>query len=421
MTTPVNRDAACALAALLQSWVARKAVTAEGIPGPLDDGVFALARRNRLTPLLALCLHESAGDLGSRCVTDYRFALLQGMGQLQAGCALSGAMRDAGIPTLAVRGPFAAVGWYGDAGARFSTDVDLLVPRAQREAARAVASVQGFRLRAPDVPAWLYTRNHYHWSLVRAADGLLCDLHWALDHRYALIRVDYAAVFSGAQEARTEGGAWCEPAPEHQLLGACLHLSREIWDAAAIAADAEGFAEAAGRGSLLLWMDVAAIIRRYGRGLDWDRIVQIAGAWRMRRELAVGLRGAQGWFGAAVPCEVASQAAGILAREGGRTLWTGYERQPWVQRWALQPGWRSMMVRFGVPCLCPARGYLRARSRMGRAAERVVRLPVAVARLADGVAADFAARGWSMTRRVWHAVCARGEGCGRPARKEVRA
>ena len=206
----VNEQIAAELLGALRGWLRGGSARAA------DEGLVEAARLNRFEPLMT---KAQAGDVVPReWEESYGRCLLHGLRHLQAGCGLMDVLRGAGVPVLATRGPFFGAGLYGDVGLRHFTDIDLLVPQGLRDRALEVAQRAGFKLRRPEIPLWFYRRHHLHWPLERAKDGVLCDLHWAVDHPYRRLGIDYGAVFSEARQRSCEGFSWSEPCPRHQLL-----------------------------------------------------------------------------------------------------------------------------------------------------------------------------------------------------------
>ena len=129
-----------------------------------------VAKRGRLEPLLNTILVSDpvpshwAGALAG-LAEMYRKSLVRGLNHLKAGAHLCGELEAKGIPCIALRGPFAATALYGDVGARYFADLDLLVRRDQRDRALKVVEGLGFALRNPRVPSWFYRRNPLHWPL----------------------------------------------------------------------------------------------------------------------------------------------------------------------------------------------------------------------------------------------------------------
>jgi hypothetical protein len=259
---------------------------------------------------------------------------------LETIAPLLATLESRGIPCLGFRGPFAAMDLYDDLAARDFADVDLLVPRTDRWSALAVAESLGFRIRMSDVTRGFLARNHLHWPLVHEKTGVLVDLHWAVDHPFRPIRVEYDAVFRQAENRMWEGFAWSQPCPRHLYLLTRLHAAKH------------GRTEEEEP-------DLGRIRMKYGAAMDWACVEAEAKAWHIEQ---------------AVSC------AG--------------EAPAWVERLARGAGFRAGRVadlrHYLVPDRAyfePARGARLAAARAGHFLKASARVSLA---LADGL--FFAAR-----------------------------
>lgn len=106
-------------------------------------------------------------------------------------------------------------------GTRYFLDIDLLVPKREREKAFQEAASSGFFLRSPLMPKGFCARHHLHWSLHKKESDTFCDLHWALDHPYKLFRIDYDAIFERAVEKECDGFTWRQPF-QSDVRGRCV-------------------------------------------------------------------------------------------------------------------------------------------------------------------------------------------------------
>jgi hypothetical protein len=89
------------------------------------------------------------------------------------------ALEERGIPVLPLKGTTLADRVHGDPGLRPTTDVDVLVPRAQVGA--AVETLRGLGYPPPEDPVWVDGLPEMHYTFMRA-DGVLprVELHWRI-------------------------------------------------------------------------------------------------------------------------------------------------------------------------------------------------------------------------------------------------
>ena len=391
---------------VLKEWLAGRPVP----PPPADvapEAFLQLTYANRTAPLMYLVLDpallpETWREASLRLQQAYHQSVVHGLAQLSDGARLSGALTRRGIPVLAFRGPFAAQDLYGEPGVRPAADIDLLVPRACRNAALRVAEEAGYDLCDTLTPRWFYRRNHFQWTLRHRERGTLCDLHWAVQQPYKPIRMDYEALFRRAERSDSHGLSWTRPAPGDALLLACIHLGKE-YPAGSLRAVSGGWpADVAETHVLLPWLDVARLVAG-GRGrLDWPAILACAEAWRVQPDLAAGLAGAAAWFGAPVPAEVADALQPILHEDAEYRRIHDHDVIYSAEGIRQTGRYRSMLARFGLPYLFPPRHYFgRARGarRILRQAAHAVR---AAARLALGLLEGLVRDAVVLARRRAH-------------------
>jgi hypothetical protein len=135
------------------------------------------------------------------------------------GTRLSGALADAGVASLVLKGPALGELLYGDAGYRLGSDVDLLVQADDLPAAVEVALALGYS--RPSDPVGADGLPLLHFTLAHA-EGRLPDLelHWRVHW--------YETCFSADMLARSVdiGGARL-PSPVDGLVSLLLYYARD--------------------------------------------------------------------------------------------------------------------------------------------------------------------------------------------------
>ena len=142
VTTPSQRDRLIALLAALEDSPRAAELSAD------DPGLIVVARRHRLSPLLSVtCEHTLPRPLAEKFRRDRLVTTARNMvlGTVAEECLQ--ALAAAQIRTIVLKGLDYETRLYS-AGARPTSDIDLLVPGDQRRAAFEVLDGLGFEPRA---------------------------------------------------------------------------------------------------------------------------------------------------------------------------------------------------------------------------------------------------------------------------------
>ena len=195
-----------------------------------------------------------------------------------------GALRDAGVDSLPVKGIVLARTLYGSLALRPSADIDVLVRPTDLAAARAALRALGFAHAAAPAFEALHHPFHDQQYFRQAADGQVC-----LELHHALWSAQHFGDADGLWERRvptrlgdTEVRILC---PEDTLLHLAVHRARSPL-------------------RLRHLCDVAELVRRDWATLDWDRVVVAAHAVGARTTLHETLVLAGELLGAPAPPDV---------------------------------------------------------------------------------------------------------------------
>jgi hypothetical protein len=172
--------------------------------------------QRRLGPEAASWLGEMRRNVFAVAVDNLRRdeELREGLARLDA----------AGIPFILLKGSGLRAERPGLAG-RFQCDVDVLLRRQDLGRAEAILAGLGFTLDQSYLDRASMLREHFHLGYQRR--GATVELHWDID-------VESPAGFTErlwehSRRIELDGVACRVLAPEHQLLVACLHLSRHAF------------------------------------------------------------------------------------------------------------------------------------------------------------------------------------------------
>lgn len=271
------------------------------------------AEAERLAPLV----HALASAAGApAAVLDrlhparvaFRRQHLLGTAQLRV---LLDACEARGLPVIPLKGPALAERLYRDPGLRPFTDLDLLVPRPDVGRAVALLRAAGYRHLAHE-RSLDYELAHAAGACFVPADAaafaLPVDLHWDLvgfPSGAGARGLDTGEVWARAVTTARWGRPVRELAADDLLLYLALHL--------AVHHPLGGFP----------WqLDLALLLAREGRALDWDRVVERARRWGVAGAVYLALRSVERQLGVHVPALARLRPRGprgaLLDRLAGR-------------------------------------------------------------------------------------------------------
>jgi hypothetical protein len=189
-----------------------------------------------------------------------------------------------GIAVIVLKGPVLAERVYPDPALRPFSDLDLLVPPADRVRMDGVLAALGHR-RVADEHSWEFDLAFDGATLYESPEGVRLDLHWAL-----LTEPRFVWSAAGAE-------IWARSVPITVAGQPARGLGREdllLYLAAHLAVHHS-------LGGLLRYWDVALLLERESEAIDWATLPTRAMRWRTRRALFFGLLGARALFDARVP------------------------------------------------------------------------------------------------------------------------
>lgn len=246
-------------------------------PADLDwDRLLTLLKRHRLSAFF----YSLRFSLGSGWPVEFRRQLrldrdmLLLYGDQCAGrvAKILTGLREAGLDVVVLKGwAFIQTIYAGDHSLRFCEDIDLLVRPLDATRAAGVLRELGYRSvpecwpgyheRYLNAQAYVFTDQPQIFNRIFSA-----GLHWGLFHTpyYNPDQVDMQALFERARPLDVEGVGVLELSIEDQVVYGCAHWGLH-----------HGYDEA-----LSHYYELAALIQRAGKFLDWAAIIQRAREWR---------------------------------------------------------------------------------------------------------------------------------------------
>ena len=193
-----------------------------------------------------------------------------------------------GVDALPYKGPALAVVAYGNPTLRQFVDLDILVPSAQLNEARATCLERGYRDAVVGVDPDARV-SHYQHALVRARDGIQVELHWAFAPRY--FRFPLAPASLAREPVALVGGIVNAIAPVDLLVVLSAHGARHAW-------------------SRLEWIADLSELLRARPDVAWSAALARADSLGARRMVLVGLALARDLLDAELPPRLAQALDG---------------------------------------------------------------------------------------------------------------
>ena len=197
---------------------------------------------------------QAAGEIGLKYYQDAVQSI-----------ALNRALRElllqfsrANVPVIVLKGAALGALVYEHFSLRPMRDIDLLVRREDLEAADQALRSLHYAQEAAPAARERYEREHHHLAPHVSPDGAVhIELHLDIVPRPERLGISIEDLWARSRPFSTEGGTARCFAPEDLLLHACLHLSY-----------LDCFT-----GKLRAVWDIAELLRRFERELDWDRLL----------------------------------------------------------------------------------------------------------------------------------------------------
>ena len=208
------------------------------------------------------------------------------------------------IPTIVLKGLWLCEKIYQVSSMRPGGDIDILVHRSDVDACLKLLAEQGIDEFWPNLLKDEYfTRHHLHQQRSTADLNIWFEIHWALDHPYTLLTVDYESVFQRAQSAQLLGAPIQEMAPPDLLLSLAIHLVKHAVYLPSLV-DREDLPRIIlADGMLMYYLDVTEVLKQY-KNMDWDLTIKLAREWGAVDILASVLHVCKRYLHAPVPGKV---------------------------------------------------------------------------------------------------------------------
>ncbi|HLK59095.1 MAG TPA: nucleotidyltransferase family protein [Chthonomonadaceae bacterium] len=251
------------------------AASVSALPPQDWEALVTLANRHDLTPLLhagtVACGPTTPSLAQALRMQAYASELRNSRTREQLERLIAALNAHEIVPVL-LKGALFAFHTYPTPGMRSFSDIDILVPLAERAQAAEVLTALGYRdYRSPDgrEQSW-WTENHHHWIYV-PEQGLAVELHWALTPPRSSVQFDTERLWRQSQEIACPGGRGRRFQPEDTLLYLASHIATHQLEL-----------------PLRNLVDLAVLLAN-APGLDWDATWRQAADVRAETDLALVL------------------------------------------------------------------------------------------------------------------------------------
>lgn len=253
------------------------------------ERLFVEADHEGVGPLLAYSLRDEPRLHSAhleRLETEWRRAKGRSLHAAESLRSLLEAFRVAGIRAIPLKGPLLAERLYPDPALRPTSDLDLLIGKADLHRVDELLVRLGYR-RAPDAHTFEFDVAYDRATFYTHAEMLPVDLHWDLLSSESFARGSRVIVDEvwervvSADFAGVEGATLCD---EDLLVYLALHLA--VHHAC----------------SGLIWLlDIALLLDQRGERMNWEAVVERARRWRVMRALFFALESVRGCYGRSAP------------------------------------------------------------------------------------------------------------------------
>jgi hypothetical protein len=210
------------------------------------------------------------------------------------------------IKTIVLKGLWLCEKIYQDPAMRPGADIDILVHRNDVQACLTLLAEQGIGEFWPNLLKDEYfTRHHLHQQRSTPDLNIWFEIHWALDHPYTLLTVDYESIFARAKRATLLNAPVQEMALPDLLLSLAIHLVKHAVYLPSLIDCNDLPRIVLADGMLMYYLDVAEVIKQ-NREIDWDLAIQLARNWGAVDILGPVLQVCKKNFGAPIPSGVIS-------------------------------------------------------------------------------------------------------------------
>ena len=210
------------------------------------------------------------------------------------------------IPTIVLKGLWLCEKIYQVPSMRPGGDIDILVRLRDVDACLKLLAEQGIDEFWPNLLKDAYfTHHHLHQQRSTQDLNIWFEIHWALDHPYTLLTVDYESIFQRAKPSQLLDAPIQEMAVPDLLLSLALHLVKHAVYLPSLVDRHDLPRIILADGMLMYYLDVTEVLKQHPN-IDWDLTINLSREWGAVDILGSVLHVCKRYFEAPVPDEVLS-------------------------------------------------------------------------------------------------------------------
>jgi hypothetical protein len=206
------------------------------------------------------------------------------------------------IETIVLKGLWLCNKIYKNPSMRPGGDIDILVRREQVDACIALLKQQGIEEFWPNLLKDEYfTRHHLHQQRSTPDLSIWFEIHWAFDHPYTLLTVNYENIFERTTPGELLGAPVKEMSLPDLLLSLAIHLVKHAVYLPSLMEREDLPHIILADGMLMYYLDVTEVLKQNQYSIDWDLTIRLARDWGAVDILGSTLLASKKYLDAPVP------------------------------------------------------------------------------------------------------------------------
>jgi putative nucleotidyltransferase-like protein len=205
------------------------------------------------------------------------------------------------VKTIPLKGLWLCEKIYHVPSLRPGADIDILVRKDDVDACMQILAEQGIGEFWPNLLKDEYfTRHHLHQQRSTPDLNIWFEIHWALDHPYTLLTVDYESIFQRATPAELFDAPVQEMAAPDLLISLAIHLVKHAIYLPSLLDRDDLPRIILADGMLMYYLDVTEVLKQNPE-INWNLTIQLAHNWGAVDILGSVFRVCKRYFGAPIP------------------------------------------------------------------------------------------------------------------------